>query len=140
VPEEQNAPRRAGEARAVDDVGLAIEDGLQELRVFRRVVLQIRVLDEDDLARRRLDSVADRGSLAAIGGVHKEAQLVDRPLLPGLCRHSIGPQAELSEHRVRAVDRAVVDDDDLLVDGNLTDAAENLPHRAALVEDGHDDR
>ena len=42
--------RLADEPRAVDDVGLALDDRLDELRVLRGVVLEVGVLDDDDLA------------------------------------------------------------------------------------------
>ena len=45
------AARRAEESRAVDDVGLALENRLQQERVFARVVFEIGVLDDDEVAR-----------------------------------------------------------------------------------------
>ena len=40
--------RLADEARAVDDVGLALDDRLDELRILLGVVFEIGVLDDDD--------------------------------------------------------------------------------------------
>ena len=42
--------RLADEPRAEDDVGLALDDRLDELGILRRVVLEVGVLDDDDLA------------------------------------------------------------------------------------------
>jgi hypothetical protein len=42
----------AGKARAKNDVSLAIDDGLDEPRVFLRIVFEIGILHEDDGAGR----------------------------------------------------------------------------------------
>jgi hypothetical protein len=50
VPEEEHAVRSAEEARAEDRVGLAVDDRLEQRRPVRRIVLEVRVLDDDDVA------------------------------------------------------------------------------------------
>ncbi len=58
--------RAAHEARAEHDVRLAVEDRSEELRIFGRVVLQVRVLDDHGVARRGGEPGAERGALAAV--------------------------------------------------------------------------
>ncbi len=66
MPEEEDPVRAAEEAGAVDDVGPAVEDGLEERRVLGGVVLQVGVLDEDDVARRRGESRLEGRPLAHV--------------------------------------------------------------------------
>ena len=56
----------ADESGAVDHVGLVINDGLDHQRVVGRVVLEIGVLDDHDIAGRRCDSGPQRSALAAV--------------------------------------------------------------------------
>ena len=62
------AARRSEEARAVDDVGTALEDRLQQQGVLARVVLEVGVLDDDDVARGFADAARDGGALALVRG------------------------------------------------------------------------
>ena len=67
VPEEVRALRPAArEPRAVDDVGRAALDRLDQLRHLGRVVLHVGVLDHRDLAVEVRDRGANRGALAAV--------------------------------------------------------------------------
>ena len=56
------APR---EARAEDDVGVAVDDRLDELPVLVRVVLEVGVLDDDDVARGAREARPDGVAFAA---------------------------------------------------------------------------
>jgi hypothetical protein len=67
VPEEVRALRPAArEARAVDDVGRAALDRLDEPGYLGRVVLQVGVLDDRDLAVEVRDRGTDRGTFPAV--------------------------------------------------------------------------
>ena len=59
--------------RAVDDVGVVLEEGPHETRVVARVVLEIGVLEDDQVAGRLGDAAAHRRALALI------VRLLDQP-------------------------------------------------------------
>ena len=100
VPEQVDALRTpADQPRAEDDVGVAVEDRLDEPRDVGRVVLEIRVLDHDDLPAHRA-----RRPCAA------------RRPCPGCGRGgSSSTPSSPATMLGRAVPRAVVDDHDLRV-------------------------
>ena len=131
VPEIEDAVPvgAAEEPGSVDDVGLARENGPEQDGVFLRVVLEVGVLDDDEIARR---------------GAHAGP---DGRALPHVARLQEDPDAvlavELPEDVPRAVLRAVVHDHDLAlevseVDGE--DPREDLADRPALVVRRHHDR
>ena len=95
-----------GEARAEDDVGVAVEDRLEQLRVLARIVLEVGVLDEGDVAGDVRHGRAHGGALALVALVvhHDEAEVV------GVSGTSARNASSASRG---AVARAVVDDDDL---------------------------
>ena len=138
VPEVQDAARGAREAGAVDDVGLALEDRRQELRVVARVVLEVGVLDQHDVPGRLREAPPEGGALALVGILVVDPDLVllvGRPEAPRLRELGLEP-AEVVTSAVRG---AVVDDDDLLGDGDRLDALQDLGEREPLVVDGDDD-
>ena len=96
-------------------------------RPVLRVVLEVGVLDEHEVAGDVLEAGADRGALPAVLGVRDDLD---------------GAVAELGEHGVGAVVAAVVHDDELAVERQLDDphAAQDLDDGVALVVHGHDDR
>ena len=128
VPEKQHPVRvAAGEARAVDHVGVVLEDRRDQPRVVGRVVFQVGVLDDDDVAGRRRDASACRSTLAAV--VRLEDGAVD----------AVGERA--AQQLDAAVGRAVVDHDDLKPrHGGAADPGDQLGDRGGLVEAGDDDR
>jgi len=64
VPEVEHAVRPAAdEARAEHDVGAAADDGLEQADIIVGVVLEVRVLHEDDVARGPREPVAQGRSL-----------------------------------------------------------------------------
>ena len=75
MPVEHHASRVALEARAEHDVGVAVEDRLDEDRVFGRFVFQVCILDQDDVADGKLDSLAKRGALAHVDRLAYVAKL-----------------------------------------------------------------
>ena len=87
------------EARAVDHVGFAGEQRRDEHRQLRRIELEIRVLDGDDVAARRAEAQPDGVAFPAIPlGVH-DAQP----------RRS--PRGASSTSRVPSLDPSLIDDD-----------------------------
>src|SRR5580704_18938339 len=54
------------ETRPVYDLGLPAEDGVDEPRVIVRIVFEIAVLNQYHVARRQLDSLANRRALARV--------------------------------------------------------------------------
>ena len=58
------------EARTIDDIGMAIENRLDDVDDFGRIVFQIRILDDDDVSCRVGKSLFQSRRLAAIGFVN----------------------------------------------------------------------
>jgi hypothetical protein len=138
MPEVQDAAGGAREARAVDDVGLALEDRRQELRIVAGVVLEIRVLDQHDVPGRLREAAPEGGALPLVGLLVVDPDLVllvSSPEAPRLRELGLEP----AEVVPRAVRGAIVDDDDLLGDGDRLDALQDLGERETLVVDGDDD-
>ena len=139
VPEEEHAARGAREARPVDHVRLALEDRRQELRVVPRVVLEVRVLDQHDVAGRLGEAAPEGGALPLVGLLVEDPDLVllvGGPEPAGLGQLGLQPAQVVA----RAVRGAVVDDDDLLGHRHGLDALEDLRKREPLVVDRDDDR
>ena len=67
--------RLADEPRAEDDVGLALDDRLDELGILRGVVLEVGVLDDDDLAGGMAEPGAERGPFALVLLVEDDRQV-----------------------------------------------------------------
>ena len=128
MPEKMHAPMPGDEPRAVDDVGLAGEERLQQHVVLRRVVFQVGVLDDQELACRLLNAPAYRRPLALV------VRLLEQP------DHVRVTGSQRRQDLGRAVGRAVIDHDNLLrhVDGD--DTSDELTNGVALVVDRNDDR
>jgi hypothetical protein len=140
VPEVEHSPRRAGETRSVDDIAAAIENRLEELSVVVGIVLEVGVLDEDDIPRGDFDPVTYGGALPFIDSVDDQAKGVasaglsfDHDLIASIA------QPEPGELLARAVGGAIVDDDELLIDGDLADTTDDLRDGVALVVGRHND-
>ena len=131
VPEVEDAVpvRAAEEAGSVHDVGLAGEDGPEEDRVFLRVVLEVGVLDDDEIAGRGAHPGPDRRALPQVARLQEDADAV--------------LAVELAEDVAGAVRRAVVHDHDLALEVpevHGEDLREDLANRPALVVRRHHDR
>ena len=124
VREEEHA-MAPEKARAEHDVGVALADQLDELRILFRRVLEVGVLNDDEIAGDRRESAAQRRALAGVG-----------------CRSSVKPSSccRLSRISLDAVGRSVVDDDELDAERDGEHAADDRLDRGTLVEHGHDDR
>ena len=119
----------AEEPRAVYDVRTAVENRRQKRRVLVRVVLEVGVLDDDDVAR---------------GGTKTARHCRALALIERLQQHAHAARAvHRGENVARAVLRAVVDDQDLAIEAAEVDSlhpSHDLLNRRALVVAGNDDR
>ena len=114
----------ADEAAAVDGVGLALDDQVEQLRVFLGAVFEVRVLHQDDVARRLPDPPPHRRAFAAV------------PLLHEVLESALGGQPR---HEVAAAVRGrIVDRDQLDAQRHLQHAVDDLLDGGALVVDRHD--
>jgi hypothetical protein len=117
-------------AEARGDVG-AVRDGFDQLREVRRLVLQVSVHRDDDVAPRADEPCVHRRMLPEIP---LEAHRLDARV----------PRVEALDRRPRAVARAVVDDDHLERTRIGLENGHRLRHDlldgSFLVEDGHDQR
>jgi len=74
VPERQNARLLSGQiAGAKNRIGTAVQEGPQKLRVLAGVVLEIRVLNNAEIAGCVPDGGSDGGALALVGFVPEKA-------------------------------------------------------------------
>src|SRR5579859_4213849 len=110
-----------------DNLGLALEDRGDESRPIPRVVLQVGVLDEDEVAAGRTDPGSHRRAFAPVDAV---------------AHHPYRRVLEGSQDLVGPIHRSVVDDDDFPVDRQIdpTHPPDDLPDGVSLVVDGHDHR
>ena len=65
----------ADEPRAEDDVGLVLDDRLDELGILLRVVLEVGILDDDDVAGGVSEAGAQGGPLALVAVVEDDLQV-----------------------------------------------------------------
>ena len=128
VPEQQDAMRAAGKARSVHDVGAPVEDGLDEFGIVGRVVFEISILDEKNVAGRVLETCADGGTFAAVNRVRVKLD--------------VGGAGNTIEDFSRAIRGGVVDKNNLL--GKIAgiggaDTADNFLDGVSFVEDWNQD-
>ncbi len=87
MPEIVDSLRAAEEARAIDHVGTAIEQGLEKFAVVARIVFEVGVLDENDVAGNFGEAAAECCAFALIVVLKKDAQVTERdevgPVLSG---------------------------------------------------------
>ena len=116
------------EAAAKDNVGLVFDNGLHQPVVFGRIVLEVGVLDDHDLPLGRGEPGAECRPFPAVDFVAMQVELV-------------AIVSQLSGQRLHdlpgAVPAAVVDHDELLVDGDRDHPAEDGAEVVFLVEDGN---
>ena len=90
MPEVEDPVGLADEPRSVDDVGLALQDGRWSAGIVLRVVFEVGVLDDDDLAGGVAEAGANRGSLAGVSLVEDDRDAVTR------LQHSRAPSVDPS--------------------------------------------
>ena len=129
MPVIQNAVRAAAaeKARAKHHVRLARQNRREQPVVFRRVVFQIRVLDDDDVRRRVRDAGAERRAFALI---HLMPDELD-------ARFILRERLELFPS---VVGRTIIHDDELLHGSLRQHDANDLGHGGGLVIGRHDRR
>ena len=74
--------RSSQKARSVHDVSEVALDGINERKVFVRIVLEVRILHDDDVGSRLLKSPAEGRSLPGVGRLedHRDPLEIERPL------------------------------------------------------------
>src|SRR5580765_969963 len=117
--------------RSVHDVGGAGQNRCQQPAILARVELQIGVLNEEDVARRLVESEPDGGALSEIdlAVVRLHSRIAD-------------PLARV-DSPARAVARAIVRDDDLFfyhAEIHVEYAVDDFADRLLFVVHGDDDR
>src|SRR5262249_50813202 len=125
------AARVVEEPRPVDDVGSAAEDRGEQSGIFLRVQFEIGVLHQHDVSARIVQTEADGGALAEIDLIVMDPDAWVR-----------GPAARV-DRESGAIARAVVGDDDLLLDWSEIDGEHTLDHfadRLFFVVHGDHDR
>ena len=129
MPEVQDAVGgTAGEAGPEDHVGPAGEYRRHQNGILGRVVFEVRVLDDHEVARGCLDPGSQRRSLPLVDRVIEDLVHAARRLDDGL------------EALAGAVGGAIVDDDDLLVDvRRRANRIDHLVDRVHFVVAGDDD-
>src|SRR3974390_2952637 len=95
----------ANEPRTKDDVGMPLDDGLEELGILLRLIFKIGVLDDDDIAGRMPKPGAESRAFALVDLVEDDGQVG-----LALCHHAVQLTA--------AVVEVIVDLYDLLVNRN----------------------
>ena len=105
---------------------MPLHDRAEQLHVLARVVLEVRVLDDDDVAGGVPEADGHRRALALIFRLEEDAHAV--------------AAVHLAQDFAGAVGRAVVDDQDLLLDGNGGHLPHDLADRLRLVVDRHASR
>ena len=106
-----------------------IEDRSQEVWIIRRIVFEVGILNENDVARGVFESCAEGRALAAVEGMGHDLE-------PGTLLKFLQDVAG-------AIGRGIVHENDLLFQAagiRGADAAKNLLDRGGLVEDGNQDR
>ena len=89
----------AHESGAENDVGFSVQNWLEQARIFLGVVLEVRILDEDDFAR---------------GGGEATAQSCAFPPINAMINDAIGDGLDIAfQNRAAAVSGTVINDDNL---------------------------
>src|SRR5689334_16830408 len=110
----------AEKARTEAGIGATVDDGFDELTPIRGIVLEVRVLNDDDVSGAHRQRLANRCALAPVDRLEME------PIDPSLVQ-------ELLKQLSRTIRRAVVDDDDFLLKGRRVNLVENELDRVSFV-------
>lgn len=118
----------AEEAGAVDDIGAAFEDGLEESGVVVGVVFEVGILDEDDIAGGFGEAGVEGGAFALVVVVEGGDDVGEAG-------------GEGGEEVAGAVGGAVIDEDDFALEAGVdaADGFEEVGEGLDLVVDGDDD-
>jgi hypothetical protein len=143
VPEIVDALRPAKKSRAEDDVGAAVDDGFKKLVVVARIVFEVGILDENDVAGDFGKATAESGALALIVSLKKDAEVAELDGIAAIESGSLGfagglELAELFEDLTSAVGGTVVDEDYFLPHRSVYDASEDFVNGGFFVVDRND--
>ncbi|EAU68603.1 hypothetical protein STIAU_8807 [Stigmatella aurantiaca DW4/3-1] len=138
VPEVEHPARRAGEAAAVDDIRLAIEDGLDDLGDVPRVVLEVRVLDDDDVPGGLGEAAPQGRALALVVRLEEHAHLV--AVARGAAQHRQPLFLQFLEQLPAAIPGAVIHEHQLLGEVHGDATPEQLRQGGQFVVDRDDER
>ncbi len=100
MPEHRHPPGASQEAGAVDHICDLLLDRLKQFRIVTWIVLQVRILDQQDVALGRLHAGHHCSSLALIFFVEDHAQAI--------------PSVQFSQDVTRTVFGAIIDHDDFV--------------------------
>src|SRR5512147_87186 len=76
VPEVEDAVRAAAEeAGTVDDVSFSLDERIEEMRILRRIVLEVRVLNDDEIPVGFLNTAAQSRALPHVFRLQQDANL-----------------------------------------------------------------
>src|SRR4051812_39322704 len=130
MPEVKHPVLSTVKAVSKNHVSAPSHDRGEQNRIILRIVLKVGVLNQHQVARDLCESSADRESLSVILVVEQDAHAAGISVL------------EASEDFARAIAREVVDDDDLLLQGNvhLEHGGDNVLDRIPLIKNRNDDR
>lgn len=110
-------------ARTIDHLRPALQDRLDQAGIVPRVVFEVGILGDDDVAGHVRQGGADGRALAEV------ARMAQQPAAAGVSL----------QRMPRAVGGAVIHDDDLFVDVDGKHPVEQKPDRVLLIEDRDDD-
>src|SRR6185312_15886270 len=107
MPKEKDAVWvAAGKTRAIDDISMTLDDGIQQPAIFGGVVFEVGVLDDDVIARGQLESAPDGYPFTLVILV---MEIGDR---------GIGVVFDVFFYdEIGVVAGKIIDDDDLFLDG-----------------------
>jgi len=138
-----NALRPPEKAGTEDDVGAAVEDGLEQLGIVAGVVFEIGVLDEDDFAGGFGEAAAQGSTLALVLRLKEKTKIAEFNRIVAIVGGGRGFAAGLAsgepfEDLPGAVGGAVIDDKDFLADGGFDDATKDFVDRGLFIVDRDD--
>ena len=144
MPEVVHALRPPEKPRAIHHVGPAIHNRLEQPCIISRVVLQIRVLYQDNLARSFGEPAPQRRALALVLRLKEKAQAAQRDGIAAVLARSrsfaaLLPLLQPLEDLPSPVGRAIVHENHFLAQFRVHHAPKNLLNRCPLVVHRHDD-
>jgi hypothetical protein len=144
MPKIVDTLRSAEEAGAKDNVGTTVNDGFEEFAVVTRIVFEVGVLDEDNIACDFREATAESGAFTLVVGLEKDAEIAEVNGIGAIECGSLSSARglelrELFEDLASAVSGAVIDEDDFLAEGSFDDTAKDFVNSGFFVVNGNDD-
>ena len=144
MPEIVDALRTAEKAGAKDYISTAIEDGFEKFVVIARIVFEVSILDEDDVAGNFRKAAAQGRTLSLILRLEKDAEVAEVDGISAVesgCRSFAGVLQldHFFKDLAGAVGRAVVHENNLFARFGVDDAAEDFFEGGLFIVNGNDD-